>query len=782
MPEKNIMMFGIKLPGEFRKILLINALVVVCLRLTEILLISINFGSDMHALSAEGVGIVYDLLATSFLLLLISPVYRYIYQRKGLQTANFTFLVLIALLSFLHLLILNYFLYQLELLDVFLYRYSRHELLFTINTAESNYLRLIIPLGVVVLLIYLSSRYLQIRKNILSQYRYITFFVLLLLLIFFEISGFHQINKFSVNKSLFFYSRSFKLLFRKMDTGENYQLSDAEKFHALSPRPEYSSNEYPLLHKSDSLNRGGKYFMEFDQPPGIVILIVEGLNDDYLHDYNGVKLMPHLQKLRQKSLYWSRCFTLGERSFAAVPSITGGLPYGKKGFTLLDKLPLHMSLMKVLGANDYYTSFFYGQGAWFHQKDRFFTFNDMDLIFDKSDFPPSCEKIITGENKFFWGYDDMTLFSQSLNVLDTLPSRPKLNIYFTGSSHAPFKIPENINYESKFDSLRNLPNQGNSAVFYNSHEKYIKALMFLDDAINDFIRAYSSRKDYENTIFVITGDHPMTEMPIKNSLKRYHVPLIIYSPKLKTSAQFDYPVSHLDIYESLLGILRPYLPHNPAFSTSLGSGLFRTGGNEKRYFVFMDDNRDLNDLYYDGWYLSSEQLYRAGNDLSIRPSADLGMKKKLNEILDVFKRTNNYVCLKDKIIPEDIFCSMLNEKIYLSLQTDTAVHFDKEYYVIIPEVKVSGDREIILDLSFLPETQSKDMYLVYQLKDKNDSILYWKNTGMPEKSDYLQLHVKIPALPECDTLKFESFLWNKDKLSMGFSDLRAFVHSPDTIK
>ena len=42
-------------------------------------------------------------------------------------------------------------------------------------------------------------------------------------------------------------------------------------------------------------------------------------------------------------------------------------------------------------------------------------------------------------------------------------------------------------------------------------------------------------KEYENTIFIITGDHSMPELGLWqiSEIERYHVPLIIFSPLLK---------------------------------------------------------------------------------------------------------------------------------------------------------------------------------------------------------------------------------------------------------
>ena len=169
-------------------------------------------------------------------------------------------------------------------------------------------------------------------------------------------------DKFSLNKPVYFVGKSIKYLL----SSDDIISTKTNEFKKLYPEKDFISKNYPLVYKVDRENELGQYFDDFQGKPNIVILIVEGLNDDFIHEYKGSILMPSLNQLKAKSLYWNRCLTLGERSFAVVPSILGGLPYGDKGFTLQARLPRHLSLVSILKSNDYYTSFYYGQGAWFH--------------------------------------------------------------------------------------------------------------------------------------------------------------------------------------------------------------------------------------------------------------------------------------------------------------------------------------------------------------------------------------------------------------------------------
>ncbi len=63
------------------------------------------------------------------------------------------------------------------------------------------------------------------------------------------------------------------------------------------------------------------------------------------------------------------------------------------------------------------------------------------------------------------------------------------------------------------------------------------SILFADDAIKGFINSYTKRADFNNTIFLITGDHRMPEIPMVSKIDRYHVPLLIYSPLLKRNSK-----------------------------------------------------------------------------------------------------------------------------------------------------------------------------------------------------------------------------------------------------
>ena len=346
---------------RYLKLLMVSYALVVAVRFLETLLIAINYGCQPHILDHEAAGILVDMLIVNSLFLIILPLYIFLY-RINVRLADYGFLLILLIAAILHMAIIKYFVYQLIPLDIFLYQYPLSEILFTIRSSDTKYFSLI--MAVAFLLSSGLTTYILLGKATLGK-RLVAIIGLFVILSFpvvvFEHSALLSLNKFSSNKSYYFVHRSLSWLRDRKNENDVHMRAYTE-FQQLFNDKEYIRRDYPLLHRFENKDVLGPYFRKVDSPPNIVILIVEGLNDDFIHPFRGTDLMPFLRDLKDKGLYWDHFFTTGERSFAAIPSILGALPYGEEGFTLLDNLPYHFSLVNVLRMNDYFTSFFLWSG------------------------------------------------------------------------------------------------------------------------------------------------------------------------------------------------------------------------------------------------------------------------------------------------------------------------------------------------------------------------------------------------------------------------------------
>lgn len=639
---------------NYKNIMISYWIMVFLVRLLEVSNMLLTFGNEEGMLVSELGGFCVDIVCGSAILLILLPLYT-VFPVKAKKIIIWVFLVLFSILLVIHILLLQYFFNQHKPLGTLLFGYSMDEILFTVGTANISLLAVFFEILVILALFW--TVYFIIKDKINWRFAGVVAVVSLPFALVLLVVPKNFFNDYVKNKSVYFYKEAIEYNISEKNYCHEITVEDVEKYHDIFPEKRFTSDKYPLMHKFDTHDSLGYYFHDFDGKPNVVILIIEGLNDDFVHDYHGLNIMPNLRKLISESLYWDHCFTLGERSFAVVPSVLGSLPYGEIGFTLLDKLPRHLTLTSIFEANGYQTDFFYGQGSWFHKKDVFFKRNNIDLIFDKHKFDEKYEKIVVaiGKGNYFWGYDDKNLFNQSLEIIDTLKDTPRFDVYFTGSTHSPFIISEPEKYDERLLKMRNVLEKNTDRKFYKHYNDYARTLLFLDDALFEFFEKYSQRDDYQNTIFVITGDHPMTEIPPENLLKRYHVPFVIYSPRLKTSMTFKNMVSHLDFFETMMAFMEKYGIERLDESAAFGGNMFMNNDN----FAFMNEPRDVVDFYSDGYYISGKDIYKVDDAFNIKRINDSDRFELLEEKLATIRKISEFTSLENYIMHADYYKKVL---------------------------------------------------------------------------------------------------------------------------
>ena len=734
-------------------------------RLNEFILL--NHLHDVPDLaSKEWSGSFKDIMLASPLIFFLIIVYFI-----GNKSLDLIISLIVGCYSILNVLILQYFFYGLRPLDTFVYNYPKKEIFSAISSSNQSvvlvFIQFLLP---ILLVLYFKKK--RIFFNSILNVKWILILSLIGISCLIVYKGKFFKHQISMNKSVFFFRNSFYYFLNESDELTN-MVGIGSQYQTIFPRPDYISSSYPLLHKMDTSNNMGKYFIHSDKTPNICILIIEGLGDKFISNYKGINLMPFLDSLKFQSLYWDRFFTVGERSFAAVPSLTGSLPYGERGFMFLDQLPLHHTLMNVLNPNHYSSTYFIGQGAWFHNTDALFKYSNAKCIFDKDSFDQRFQKIIVGQDKFFWGYNDKDLFEQSIQVVKKQGFNTRLDVYFTGSSHAPFQIADESTYRQRFMDL--IPVNSPYKLHFEKYEKQYLSLMFLDDALRNFIYAYQNLPEFNNTIFILTGDHPMTEIPIENSLWRYHVPLLMYSPLLKHPQTFHEVASHLDLYETLLSYLnREYAINIPNYSAALGHKLlFEASYNDDKTIAFMNDNREIIDLFDNGKFLSNKsQLAKVDSSFNLIPFDDVVVKDSMINKLSCFQLMCRYTCQFNKILPPKDYFNGIGKNDFKVIFNDSKNVSNDEFVGLSKDIDVSNQSILIqLDLE-LSNVMNSSCLFVVQAVDSKDSTLYWEGLQMKPGETRQTFSVKIPSLPvQLGSNKLKLYLWNKDKLPCGYNHL-----------
>lgn len=419
----------------------------------------------------------------------------------------------------------------------------------------------------------------------------------------------------------------------------------------------HNRNDFPLLKSSHNYKDVLSPFINTnEEKPNIVVVIVEGLGTEFIGNrtYNG--FTPYLDGLISKSLYWDNFVSTTGRTFGVIPSILGSLPLGETGFLELPKTPSHISLISVLKANGYTTSYYSGDQSSFDKKINFFEYNDIDNIIDENKYEPEYIKTEANSGGFSWGYPDAEIFKKTLASLDNY-KQPRFDVIMTLSNHEPFNFPNKPFYESKVDSILN---SGRS--FKIPQEEILEykdiytSLYYTDNSIKDFMEAYEKREDFNNTIFIITGDHRLIPVPQKDKLCRFHVPLYIYSPLLKKTETFKSVSSHWDIAPSLLSFLESnYQFNNPEKTAWMGEGLDTTVAFRNTHKIpLMRYKGSINDFMYKDYLYSDGELYKINENFGINKVKEVNLTDAIADSLMSFKRINAYVTKENKIFPDSL--------------------------------------------------------------------------------------------------------------------------------
>ncbi|EPC6550246.1 TPA: LTA synthase family protein [Enterococcus faecium] len=231
---------------------------------------------------------------------------------------------------------------------------------------------------------------------------------------------------------------------------------------------------------------------------------------------------------------------------------TFGLPQGSL-FTELGSDNVFQAAPAILGQKQGYTSaVFHGNVASFWNRDHVYKNLGYDNFFDRSYFDESDETL-------GYGILDKDLFSESAQYLEHL-QQPFYTKFLSVTNHTPYYT-DDKNFD--FPSL----NTGNSTV-----DNYVRTAHYLDQSLEQFFTYLKKSGIYQNSIFVIYGDHfgisntdnkdlasalgkdPDTWNEFDNA-QMQRVPLMIHMPGYtKGSVNHEYG-GEIDVLPTLLHLL-----------------------------------------------------------------------------------------------------------------------------------------------------------------------------------------------------------------------------------
>ncbi len=467
------------------------------------------------------------------------------------------------------------------------------------------------------------------------------------------------------NKSLFF----FENIFVKYSTDSEDSFSYDKPYYLNSESgstEKLIDRDFPFLKKNSKNNMLAPFFNKLSNgnKPNFVFIILEGVG----RDFAGVNaklgsFTPFLDSLSAKGLFWENALSTGGRTFAALPSIFGSLPFLKDGY--LEEginAPKANSFFKILNCNGYSSHYYCGTESTFDKMDIFLRIHNVEIGLNQNKFGKEYSKL-PGYNGFSWGYGDKELFSSFLKMPKS--SRPAISVFFTIANHTPYLIPDQNEYIEKAKKrIQKSAIATDKKKFLSPYLNELSCVMYTDDALKYFFNEYAKLSVFANTIFIITGDHRAPEIPISFQIDRFRVPLIIYSPLLKRAATFKSVVTHFDITPSLLALLGNTIEQssvNSWIGTLLDTSSYF---NCNRQVGLMRNKNELLDFISKDYFLSGNDLYKMTDNLGIETITDDVKRSEIKKQFEIFKQKNKIVFSTNKLIPDSVLhCKTFNSNI-----------------------------------------------------------------------------------------------------------------------
>ena len=308
------------------------------------------------------------------------------------------------------------------------------------------------------------------------------------------------------------------------------------------------------------------------QHPNIVIIIMESMAY-YKTGIGNSKInpTPNLDKLAKDSLLFNNYFTptvaTARSIFAAITSLPdiSRVQTGTRN-------PFAVNQHAIMGEmKDYEKYYFLGGSANWGNIRGVLSYNIPNLhLYEEGSYKAPRVDV--------WGIADLDLFKEAAQSISQIPATsPFIAIIQTAGFHRPYTIPKNSDdFMNSTISTKDLTAYG-----FESLAEY-NAMRLQDYSLGRFMEQAKKEKWYENTIFMVFGDHGLPHnnainVPewMKSLEDHYHVPLVVHSPRYIKPGIENKIASEMDIMPTLAGLIgAPYKTRsfgrdlfNPKFDT-----------------------------------------------------------------------------------------------------------------------------------------------------------------------------------------------------------------------
>ncbi|OHR69814.1 hypothetical protein HMPREF3291_07675 [Bacillus sp. HMSC76G11] len=303
--------------------------------------------------------------------------------------------------------------------------------------------------------------------------------------------------------------------------------------------------------ENQELQKESPYYGKF-KGKNVVVVQAESLNTFPVGmKVNGEEITPNLNKLIGESHYYPNAYLQigrGNTSDAEFVSNNSLYPMAPKGVYNAYPFNEYMSLANVLKREGYSTSATHGNNPDFWNRHQAYPEQGYQTFYHKNHPKIKADEMIG------LGISDESIFNQMAEIY-TEDKKPFYNFIVSLTNHRPFVMPKDYQY-------LNLPKRFEGT----NTGHYLQATKYFDETIGLFIEDLKEKNLWDDTIFVVYGDHygplPMDKEEIGkllgvdfNEKEQFNIPLIIHHPEQTEGIVNEVTVSQMDIFPTITSLL-----------------------------------------------------------------------------------------------------------------------------------------------------------------------------------------------------------------------------------
>lgn len=377
--------------------------------------------------------------------------------------------------------------------------------------------------------------------------------------------------------------------------------------------------------------------------PNIVLVMCESFSM-YKSSMSGNPLntTPFFDSLRQKGIFFERCFSPHFSTARGLFAILTGIPDAQM-FKFSTRNPLALSQHTIINNFEGYSKlYFLGGNPEFN--------NFKGLLDNIHGLQMHTEASFTAPRINVWGISDKDLFLEA-NSIFKKQTQPFFAIIQTSDNHRPYMIPS-----TDTDFVRSaVPDEQLQKYGFESIGEY-NSFRYSDYSFRKFIEAAMKEDYFHNTVFVFVGDHGVAGNAeamypsawTDQRLTDEHVPLLFYAPYLLEPQKHGEVVSQIDVLPTIAGLVQ-----QPYMNTTLGRDLLDPA--KKHNFAFVTNAAGKIGMVTDDFYFISNLNFPDEQMVPVRYSGRSYSKSQrdsiqqgLSNFTSAYYETARYLLMNNK--------------------------------------------------------------------------------------------------------------------------------------